>query len=393
MSSKFTTEYPLGLIIAWGIVGYPLLAGISEIFGLQNSQISFIVRLGITIASLFLLFKKNSSISREYIALFFSFWIIYIIRIFYTLEVASEKVSQPNETYWSWALGASLIPCLAIYMNFSRNREMERLRELLQIISLVSIILILKSGSTNVISDSGIEYDQNRWNLSSLSPISVGHLGATAVLLGVSCLLSGEGRYIWKFVSIFNFLLGMTALLLSNSRGPVISFAVAIFFLFLASPRAIRIIILTACFSLLVCAFFWFGGSVMALDGGLLDRFMAISDGSDISAYTRTVSFNGAINQFLNSPFTGDGIEERLTNFYPHNVVLEAFMATGVLGGLLFTAILWKVIFRSYYLIKNIEYSWIGLIAVEQVAGAMMSGSLMQSYTMWCLVGLVLATG
>ena len=63
---------------------------------------------------------------------------------------------------------------------------------------------------------------------------------------------------------------------------------------------------------------------------------------------------SGAVNQFFESPVFGSFLEEKIFKEYPHNLLLESFMATGILGGLLFVIyylrFLWvtmRNIFRS----------------------------------------------
>src|SRR5205807_9266535 len=79
--------------------------------------------------------------------------------------------------------------------------------------------------------------------------------------------------------------------------------------------------------------------------------------------------------------------------FYPHNVVVESFMATGVFGGIAFTLLLSATCFQAWrLLIYNPARAWLGVLFFHALVASLFSGALYLSYQLWYLIGAVVAT-
>ena len=76
-------------------------------------------------------------------------------------------------------------------------------------------------------------------------------------------------------------------------------------------------------------------------------RFSEISN--DNSSVERFDQLRGGYNQFITNPLFGDFLEERVSKEYPHNLILESFMATGIFGGSLFLVFFIGFIFVTFY--------------------------------------------
>jgi O-antigen ligase len=92
-----------------------------------------------------------------------------------------------------------------------------------------------------------------------------------------------------------------------------------------------------------------------------------------------------AWSQFLDAPAFGSALVELKSGFYPHNVIIESFMATGLPGGMAFTVL---VVATSLAALRiswsNSPIAWVGLIYLQYLSGAQVSGALSTSDTMWC---------
>ena len=88
------------------------------------------------------------------------------------------------------------------------------------------------------------------------------------------------------------------------------------------------------------------------------------------------------INGFLiqTSPFQAS---------YPHNLIVEAFMATGLLGGLIFLYLNFRVL-QLVHLMKDTEKFWLGLLFIQFFIFSMFSGNLYTSFFYWIFLTLVL---
>jgi O-antigen ligase len=103
----------------------------------------------------------------------------------------------------------------------------------------------------------------------------------------------------------------------------------------------------------------------------------------DASTDSRIEMYSDCWNQFLSSPLWGSGIVEKNTGFYPHNVLLESFMSTGLIGGLIFIVLSLFLIQKSIFLLKNYALGWSGLLAIQYYIASLFSGSLFGSSNMW----------
>lgn len=131
--------------------------------------------------------------------------------------------------------------------------------------------------------------------------------------------------------------------------------------------------------------------------GTLANRFdSALEDYSGQSAQkdAREVIWDQAIENIYNSPILGDFIEVRKNSVgsaYPHNIIIEAIMSTGFIGGVLLIAICLITLQRAFFLAKmSKEYIWILVVYTQAFAQNMVSGNLYSAATwFWFMVGLI----
>lgn len=84
-------------------------------------------------------------------------------------------------------------------------------------------------------------------------------------------------------------------------------------------------------------------------------------------------------------------MSEEVYRQHPHNVVVEAFLAMGVSGGVLFCFALSYCTLRALRLVFSRDsWSWIGFLFLQYLVFGMLSGSLYQSEQFWCLMALVI---
>jgi O-antigen ligase len=109
------------------------------------------------------------------------------------------------------------------------------------------------------------------------------------------------------------------------------------------------------------------------------------------SVNNREIMYRGAWEQYLDSPLIGSSIVERGTLSYPHNLILEGFMATGTFGGV---ALVLLVLLASYRALRLIVHdttsAWIPLCFFQQLIGAMFSGGIYGNMLLWGMTGIVL---
>ena len=377
--------------IAWSVVGFPFLAALTSVLGVPSTEFSIAFRTLAAASAATLLLKWNSRFSHLALVLFTIFWLAYFLRLYVATLLDSEDLRRPEQLYWIWAFGACFLPALAVLIHSNRI-NFDKIYFWILSLSIATIILSLAKANTLLQGSGGNEFDINRLHLSSLNPISLGHLGITCALLGICGFISRDlvGRYYWMAVSAIG--LGLSIAILANSRGPLLAFAVCVILLILGRARQLSTYMLIGILIVAAVFAFIFQLDVIFSENGVLSRFSDISSG-DAASMGRLIAYQGALNQFLDSPIFGDAIEERVTGFYPHNVLLEAFMATGVVGGIPFTSFIILGLLCAWRLVRTSSQElWVGVLATQYFVGAMLSGAIYTSNTMWVLIAMVICS-
>jgi O-antigen ligase len=190
--------------------------------------------------------------------------------------------------------------------------------------------------------------------------------------------------------------LGLALMTVAATRGPIVSLLVILFTL--GANAAIRVIRDSAksIVTLLVLSAVFFMFPMQLLQYveqhygfTVLSGLELMGTEYDQSAESRRTSFAGAWEQFLENPIVGDSLEEKLTGFYPHNNILEAFMATGILGGSMMVLLyLFSIATAIKLIASKSTYSWIGVILLQYIVGTQFSGAIWSSDALFCLMAL-----
>jgi O-antigen ligase len=374
-------------ILVAALVGYPVIAAAGASLDFDSSTLSLIFRATMAAAAAVLIVNAPRLRNLDTATLLFLvFWTAYFARLLYTFSISSERISEPESTFWMWSVGVCFLPSLALLL-YRGQPDFAKASLFILILGIISIALILLFGSTSFETVRGQVADQNRWNLATLNPISIGHLGATVVLVSVGLLTTAKRDRKLVILLLAGCVTGSAAVLLANSRGPLVALVAALTMLFLARANRRETWLFGGVIALGGVTFIAQRSETLLSPGGLLDRFDSFFSGEDMSVGTRGELFNGAFDQFLSSPLVGDGLEVRSVGFYPHNVILEAFMTTGMIGDIPFLLLL-GLSFRSAWRIFRWQPDrlWLGLVAVQYIVGGQFSGAIYQLGSMWVLI-------
>jgi O-antigen ligase len=98
-----------------------------------------------------------------------------------------------------------------------------------------------------------------------------------------------------------------------------------------------------------------------------------------------------AWREYMDHPWLGSSIVERNALIYPHNAMVEAFMATGTFGGSAFALLILAAIYRAMKFIRrDPATAWIPVCFFQQLIGAMFSGGLYGNVPLWAMMAIVL---
>ena len=106
----------------------------------------------------------------------------------------------------------------------------------------------------------------------------------------------------------------------------------------------------------------------------------------------RTGLWSNAWAVSLQHPFLGAALKLPEADGQYHNIVIEGFLTTGVLGGAILVALLSVTSLKAWRLIKlGTNCDWIGLLWFQYLFGAFASGAIYTSFSVWYLCAAVFA--
>jgi O-antigen ligase len=320
----------------------------------------------------------------------------YSFRVIYTVitYTPSLMLVQPPSTYIQFWFLISLLPGLNfLFLDRAKSEQYLFIIWLLHAIIGVSI-LFLNPDNDSIFAGSG------RLSGAALNPISLGHYATSLAITSVfiwlrtkksSTLLFGQPKF--QYLYVVTAIIGTIGMILSASRGPLVAEILCIALLLINSRKMnLGFVVAT---TILV------GGGLLATTLGgesgsmLADRLSNVSDevevGDDARSQTnRGNLYNLAWKTIQKYPLIGSGIELPNGYGYPHNLLLEAFLTMGFLGGLVFLGIIAYVTFKAiqvlHYKNKNADWGWLGALFIQYLINALFSGSLYASSLFWYLL-------
>lgn len=327
---------------------------------------------------------KKKSIPISYIILFL-FITIYSFRLIYDV-IYNNDLTRNNDQYILLWFGICLLPAFSfLYLELKKSKIYLYLSWIfLQIASFLSFFLLKPGSSINT---------QTRLSGEALNPISLGHQSATLMLLSIYIVYNYDQiiSLIERILLLFSGLAGLVLLLLSGSRAPIICSIICLVLLFLnIKVRGYKtnklLIVIIATVTVISFVIFYAISSGNSL---FLSRILDTLNGNDFDSrkfVQRPELYDTAMQLITDNPILGYALE--IPKFgYPHNLILESFLTTGIFGGFLFVIIYSYTFVKALSIIfdKNNSWSWIAIIYIQYAVGIMFSGSLYGANPFWYL--------
>jgi len=314
-----------------------------------------------------------------------AFVLMYSLRVFYEGYVTG---SVSAFEYIAKVHGAAFLPMLAFLYPMNRRCSKRCFWSLVAIGFVAVLIMMVLYRDYLGGSYRSIRYQSGVDESTVITPHKISYTGALVASLCVWALVAFWDRFSFRYKSmLFIFLIpSLVMLFFGGSRGALLAFTASVACYFFAQGKIKASQIVSLFF--LVVALYVAGGLLSSQEGGgsMVVRVTSLVDelehGEEAGA-GRTWLWASATKQFLGSPLVGSGIVEKYSNFYPHNHIVEAFMATGVMGGGAFIALCYFGLFSAYKLLKfGGGYGWIGIIFIFYFVAGLFSGAI-YDYEFW----------
>ena len=325
------------------------------------------------------------------------FWImlfVYLLLLFIRIVadfVIPEKgffLYKSAETVVFFYIFPIIIPAIFFY-SFRFYYNIKKISFLLAII-LTSCIL---KSIYDILNGNAVLNNDGRFDTAIFS-ISLGQYATSLFLLGIY-LIVNEQRSLWRYIYIFFCFTGVIGVLFSGSRGPFVSLIICILFYFSSRIRHLyRLIILIGCIAL--C---WgiIGDAMMSLNEYLIDNDIrsfdrvvtSIFSDDGLSNHTsgRDLLYKEALQLFFDNPIFGNSylIPGKI---YVHNIIIEQYMATGILGGTLFLLLNIFALISGFKLMrKNKQFAIIPMLLLQYFVFGCLSITILALFPYWiCLL-------
>lgn len=374
-------------------IGYYLVVLLVLYFGSEQMSRLFTVptRLFATLLMILIIINKGYYIgSKSFPKLLFTiFSCIYLGNVFIDFIGGGEIFESRSATQiFMYYMVYAIVP-FYFFSQIKKDFEFEMIFKALVmsgiILSIVSLYIyrdILIGGYSR------ISMASNDINFDLISPLSLSYSASLLIGVCIAGFLYNKDFLIKKKYLIFGIVIGVAPFLLGASRGSLLSLVVPFFIVIYFQKGAkskINILLSILVFS---ATTFWLADSV---GSGIFDRFFQIDEdiASSSSSAIRIVFWDAALQQFLNSPIFGDSIHFELNN-YPHNLIIESLMATGIIGTTPLFVLIGYMFYKSSLIVKYCSnYNWIVIAFWQGFISSMFSYAIYNNIIFYATLGLL----
>jgi|SRR5699024_10445180 len=224
-----------------------------------------------------------------------------------------------------------------------------------------------------------------------ISPLALSYVSVLGISLCFSYLLTRTPPVKYKIYLYLTILLCLIPFFLGASRGSVLAFVFSISFYFLASRGLTKKIKLIFPVFIIIFLFFFMSNY---MGTSVFDRVINISSAIDSqsSSAVRLYLWENGILQFLNNPLLGDSLQLEVAKHYPHNIIVEVLMSTGLIGFIPFFIFSILIFKKSIKIIRiHPEMFWVTNIFFMGFVMNMFSGAIWGAS--WFAIGAALISG
>lgn len=368
------------------IVGFLFIGTIPKLVGMSESSLSIQYRIIILSLSFFLIinafFNRRKRINLSKFHFFLFFWVIYTVRILYDMYIDPISLYPGKGVleYIQFAFGVVLLPsiCTLVIVQTSRLDYNWIVIWIYRVLLSVLVLALYFRVGLDVVGRTAGDIN--------VGILLFGQFGATLSILSIY-FLSRDPSTSERVFYIMGFIVGFVAIFVSASKSPFFALIVVILFFFVLRYSSFKAIILISTIGLVVGLYFLEIVSFLNqyFNSTFMDRLLyTIKMGGDEA---RENLLKAAYNEFTDQPLFGNAMliqDRRFAGSYPHNLIVESFMATGLIGGGFFLMWIFRCIKSAILLMKaNFDATWIALLFLQYFIFGMFSKNLFSNDMFW----------
>ena len=313
---------------------------------------------------------------------FFIYFSMFLIRMVFDLYFREVEISTSysRTSYLIYFLGLSFL----FSYSFCYIKEIDF--SFLSKTFYISLFMLL---CLSIVYNSVLKLDEastlRSHGAANIGALSYGQLGVSFFLMSLHYFTIKQ-KNIYKLLYIGGMALGLLIVFLASSRSPLVSLILCTITYLLIQRGAIKGLFI---FLLLSLPIYFFWDDILILmsnfHSSFIQRVLSALEGGDSSG--RDIIFAQGLKQFKENPIFGSSflIEQGIfRGIYPHNLILESLMATGLIGTYCLFRWLFGLFKTAYTIISSKDkYAWIPLLFFQYFVFGMFSKSIYANTSLW----------
>jgi hypothetical protein len=312
---------------------------------------------------------------------FLLFWAFYFAKVLLSQnDAANGELMRPWFEYIFYGISYVVLPFITFTVIDFHKYKNFMLDGFIFSGFILGILALYTYGGT-LGSDIGrISYLTYKTGEQTLSPLALSYSGSLTMVLCIFKLMitknNSRGQLIFLYTTL---VLSFIMFLLGSSRGSVIALLLSVLIFIFYSPLKSRVQMII---SSIIAAplILW---AIEASGSGIVDR---IANTQKDGGSGRSRIWVETIDHFLDNIIIGGRVE--IGREYPHNIILETLMATGVVGSVILFSLFFATFKRTVKLDKNDLFLF--QIFIQGLALSLFSGSLIGSIMLFLPMGALL---
>lgn len=338
------------------------IAIFAQYFNIETTPIAYLIRVLTIIFCVILFFsQKEKLIHKNYFYIMLLFLMAFIVIIFQLQPDYKVDTHKSNIYYLGYAF--SIISVISVLYAYQQNLK-DLSESIFYILIFFSVCaLLLGSGEIN-----------NRYQLSSLNPISTGYFSAVLIIISFWRLFFLKNK---RLISVIGIIISSYLLFEANSKSPILGVLFASWFLFIRNKKYYLFIFLL---------FLIFTLFINLIDFNMTNtRLLKFNEpGINIRILIYETYFDAIKINFILPPMA-----PVMNLIWAHNIFLAIYSGTGIFGLIIFLYLIYFTFRASYKLIYyKSPYAWIGSIFVLTLTVSLFSGAILDEL-FWIILSLV----
>lgn len=355
--------------------------------GLESRALTIPLRLIILVSfGLSFLFRPQTRY-RKGLVFFLLFALAYLTRILVEYVDGTSSFHMSIAEFFLYFMSFVLLPILFISFTKLRNPDYNKIFYAIItssfLLSILSLYFYKEIIGVNVRISTLISREEQ-----FISPLALSYCSALCIGAGTFYLLTNRVQIIKKVYICLSICLSTIPFFLGASRGSIfaLAFPFIYYLIYVDSIKNRFKIIIIILFLIILSAI-----STEYLGNAIFTRTINTFDRIEVGTEGRILIYKSSLDQFFNYPIFGNGLNNKVTNYYPHNMFLEVMITTGIIGFLPFVMFIIAIFAKMKLILKKKRCSfWICVVFLQSFTSAMFSGGIYAAAWFAIGVGLIL---